>query len=198
MDMTWIWHIAKRYTWCCNIHAISMSYLWDDIKWGFMDGYGVPDVVQLVQFIQFHWCWTISRPISNRFSINVLNNFECYIEQYMHLNCSPNILHWQFAHDISQYCNQYCRQYCSILLITLYIQLLNIKLCAILCTILLITLYTLLKLNYYYWVTIRCINCSKLYKIARHCTPNWSHLQMALPVPGWLGPAALGGPARAS
>ena len=26
MDMTWIWHFAKRYTWCCNIHVISMWY----------------------------------------------------------------------------------------------------------------------------------------------------------------------------
>ena len=29
--MTWIWHFAKKYTWCCNIHVISMGY---DIKWG--------------------------------------------------------------------------------------------------------------------------------------------------------------------
>ena len=31
MDMTWIWHFAKKYTWCCNIHVISMGY---DIKCG--------------------------------------------------------------------------------------------------------------------------------------------------------------------
>ena len=29
--MTWIWHFAEKYTWCCNIHVISMGY---DIKWG--------------------------------------------------------------------------------------------------------------------------------------------------------------------
>ena len=29
--MTWIWHFAKKYTRCCNIHVISMGY---DIKWG--------------------------------------------------------------------------------------------------------------------------------------------------------------------
>ena len=29
--MTWIWHFAKRYTWGCNIHVISMGY---DITWG--------------------------------------------------------------------------------------------------------------------------------------------------------------------
>ena len=49
--MTWIWHFAKKYTWCCNIHVISMGY---DIKWGVCERVWVSRCVILIQ-VPGHW-----------------------------------------------------------------------------------------------------------------------------------------------
>ena len=64
-DMTWIWHgydiLPKKYTWCCNIHVISMGY---DIKWGVCERVWVSRRAwaQITLWLEHpspsHWWWS--------------------------------------------------------------------------------------------------------------------------------------------